>query len=266
MAITSANPESLRVGGFSRNLRRWNLAMGALHFAQGVLMLAIASNFSLPVTAAFVSMNQETQALETRLETLFDLRLAPVIASFLFLSALAHLAVSLPGIYSWYRQNLDRRVNYARWIEYAFSSSVMMVAIAMLVGIYDVVSLITLFSLNAAMILFGWAMERQNQRRESTDWTAYIFGCLAGIVPWIAIAIYLAGAGGDGGEVPTFVYWIFFSIFAVFNVFAVNMLLQYRRIGPWRNYLFGEFVYILLSLTAKSLLAWQVYAGTLQPN
>ena len=266
MAIASASATSPGVGGFSRNLRRWNLTMGALHFVQGVLMLATASNFSLPVTAAFVGMNQETQALEPRLETLFDLRLAPVVASFLFLSALAHLAVSLPGIYPWYRQNLDRRVNYARWIEYAFSSSVMMVAIAMLVGIYDIVSLVALFSLNAAMILFGWLMERHNQQRESTDWTAYIFGCLAGIVPWIGIAIYLAGAGGEGGDVPAFVYWIFVSIFAVFNIFAVNMLLQYKRTGPWRNYLFGEFVYILLSLTAKSLLAWQVYAGTLQPN
>jgi len=266
MSIASASPASPRVGSFSRNLRRWNLVMAALHFAQGALMLAIASDFSLPVTAAFVSMNQATQALEPRLKTLFDLRLAPVIASFLFLSALAHLAVSLPGIYSWYRRNLEHRVNYARWIEYAFSSSVMIVAIAMLVGIYDIVSLIALFSLNASMILFGWVMERYNQSRESTDWTAYIFGCLAGIVPWIGVAIYLAGAGGDGGKVPTFVYWIFVSIFAVFNIFAVNMLLQYKRVGPWRNYVFGEFVYILLSLTAKSLLAWQVYAGTLQPH
>lgn len=266
MAIPSASAVSPGVGGFSRTLRRWNLAMAALHFAQGTLILAIASDFSVPVTAAFVRMNQEAQSLEPRLETLFDVRLAPVIASFLFLSALAHLAVSLPGIYPWYRQNLDRRVNYARWIEYAFSSSVMMVAIAMLVGIYDVVSLIALFSLNAAMILFGWVMERHNQASESTDWTSYVFGCCAGIVPWIGVAIYLAGAGGDSGDVPAFVYWIFVSIFAVFNIFAVNMLLQYKRVGPWRNYLFGEFVYILLSLTAKSLLAWQVYAGTLQPN
>jgi len=79
------------------------------------------------------------------------------------------------------------------------------------------------------------------------DWTAYVFGCFAGIVPWIAVAIYLAGAGGEGGEVPGFVYGIFFSIFVVFNVFAANMLLQYKRVGPWRNYVFGKFVYVLLS-------------------
>jgi heliorhodopsin len=39
--------------------------------------------------------------------------------------------------------------------------------------------------------------------------------------------------------------------------------LQYRRVGPWRDYLYGERGYIVLSLTAKSALAWQVFGGTL---
>jgi hypothetical protein len=59
------------------------------------------------------------------------------------------------------------------------------------------------------------------------------------------------------------VYGIIASLFIFFNVFAINMFLQYKKVGPWRDYLFGEFVYILLSLTAKSALAWQVFAGTL---
>lgn len=246
-------------------LRQWNLLMAALHLSQGLAMLSLANDFSLPVTSAFVRLNDETGGLEPHLETLFEVRLAPITASFLLISGIAHLCVSLPGIYGWYRGNLARGINYARWIEYSISASIMIVAIAMLVGIYDVVTLLALFSLNASMILFGWVMERHNQSTERTDWTSYVFGCIAGAVPWVGIAVYLAGAGGEGGDVPDFVYAIFGSIFVAFNVFAINMLLQYRKVGPWRDYLFGEYVYILLSLTAKSLLAWQVYAGTLQP-
>jgi hypothetical protein len=59
------------------------------------------------------------------------------------------------------------------------------------------------------------------------------------------------------------VYGIFVSLFVFFNCFALNMWLQYRKAGPWRNYLFGESVYVLLSLTAKSALAWQVFFPTL---
>jgi hypothetical protein len=60
-----------------------------------------------------------------------------------------------------------------------------------------------------------------------------------------------------------FVYAIIFSLFAFFNVFALNQWLQYRARGRWRDYLYGERAYIVLSLTAKSALAWQVFAGTL---
>jgi hypothetical protein len=43
------------------------------------------------------------------------------------------------------------------------------------------------------------------------------------------------------------------------------MFLQYKKVGKWKDYIYGERVYIWLSLIAKSLLAWQVFAGTLQP-
>jgi hypothetical protein len=38
---------------------------------------------------------------------------------------------------------------------------------------------------------------------------------------------------------------------------------QYKAQGKWANYLRGERAYIVLSLVAKSLLAWQVFSGTL---
>jgi len=48
-----------------------------------------------------------------------------------------------------------------------------------------------------------------------------------------------------------------------FNIFALNQWLQYRTRGRWADYLCGENVYIVLSLVAKSLLARQVFGGTL---
>ncbi|MBS3788751.1 heliorhodopsin HeR, partial [Candidatus Bipolaricaulota bacterium] len=87
-----------------------------------------------------------------------------------------------------------------------------------------------------------------------------------GLIPWIVIALYLFGTESTAGtSVPTFVYGIFASLFVFFNVFAINMVLQYKKIGPWKDYVFGERVYIVLSLLAKSALAWQVFAGTLRP-
>lgn len=248
-----------------KNLRAFNFIAGTLHLVQGTVMLALSTNFKLPVTTAFVGFDPATQKLQPILKTAFSLPIGPMVAGFLFLSAIAHFALCLPGVYEWYQRNLGKGANYARWMEYAVSSSLMIVVIAMLVGIYDMVSLLLIFFLNMMMILFGWVMELHNQTTKKVNWTSFIFGSLAGAVTWVAVAIYLAGAGNEFGSVPTFVYWIFFSIFIFFNLFAINMYLQYKKVGPWKNYIFGERMYIVLSLVAKSLLAWQVFAGTLRP-
>lgn len=245
-------------------LRRFNIFMGCLHFVQGVAMLVLSSDFKLPVTGSFLKFDPMAQKLLPEAKTLFELKIGPTIAAFLFLSALAHLLISLPKINDWYNKNLAKGANYARWIEYSFSSSIMILVIAMLVGIYDVSALIAIVLLNATMILFGWMMELHNQSTKKTDWTSFIFGCIAGIGPWIAIGLYLWSPGSDV-KAPDFVYWIYFSIFLFFNSFAVNQVLQYKKVGKWKDYLYGERAYIILSLVAKSLLAWQVFAGTLRP-
>lgn len=248
-----------------KSLRKFNIFMGFLHLIQGGVLLLLATDFALPVTTSFLQFNFQAQKLLPVVEERFMIKIAPLIALFLFLSATAHFIISMPKVYEWYVANLKKGANYARWVEYAFSSSIMMVVISMLVGIYDGVSLMLIFALNACMILFGWMMELHNQSVKKTNWTAYIFGTFAGLIPWIAVAIYLYGAGSGDAKPPTFVYWIFFSIFIFFDIFALNQFLQYKKVGAWKNYLYGERAYIVLSLIAKSLLAWQVFAGTLRP-
>jgi hypothetical protein len=106
-------------------------------------------------------------------------------------------------------------------------------------------------------------MEYANRPGAPVVWRPYVYGCVAGAVPWIAIAIQIGYAQSQTGNVPGFVFGIFVSLFVLFMSFAANMALQYRRRGPWRDYLFGERIYLLLSLSAKSLLAWQIFFPTL---
>jgi len=245
-----------------RRLRWYNVVMGAFHAIQGVLILLLANDKAFPVTARFLE-GPPGGTEERAVRTLFSLSIAWGVAVFVFLSALAHWLIAAPRLYEWYRKNLLRQRNYARWIEYSLSSSVMIVLIALLTGIDDVTALIAIFGANAAMILFGLLMERYESPGRP-NWMSFVFGCLAGIVPWIGIAIYL-WTPGSAVEPPAFVYGIFFSIFVFFNIFALNMVLQYKKVGKWRDYLFGETAYVFLSLVAKSLLAWQVFGGTLAP-
>jgi hypothetical protein len=246
-------------------LRFFNAAMGTLHLLQGGAMLLLSNDSTLPLRTTFLDSDPQREEIVTLTNTVFDLRLGPLVAVFLLISAAAHYLLASPAIYPWYVKNLKRHINYVRWYEYALSSSVMIVVIAMLSGMFDLPGLVLIFALNATMIFFGLMMELHNQTTDKTNWTAFNLGVFAGIVPWVVIFWYFSGAVANSEDaVPKFVYGIIASLFVFFNVFAVNMVLQYRKIGPWRDYLFGERMYILLSLFAKSALAWQVFSGTLR--
>jgi len=177
----------------------------------------------------------------------------------------AHFYLATIG-YSRYVENLKKGMNPVRFYEYALSSSLMIVLIGMLIGIWDLGAIILIFTLNATMNLFGIMMELHNQHTKKTDWTAFIYGCVAGFVPWVVIMLYFVGAVNSGSaKPPAFVYAIVPTLFVFFNIFAINMVLQYKKVGSWKDYLFGERVYIILSLSAKSVLCWLIWTGTLAP-
>ena len=175
----------------ARSLRKANAGAAVLHAVQAVAVLALATDFALPVTASYMAGPPGTPAQDP--VVLFDIPTGLAVAGFLALSALAHLLVCTVW-WQRYVADLGRHRNPARWVEYSLSSSLMIVLIAQLVGISDVAALVALFGVNAAMILFGWLQERY-ERPGSGGWLPFGFGCVAGVVPWLAITIYLLSPG-----------------------------------------------------------------------
>ncbi len=259
----------------ARSLARWNRLLTVFHGAQFVAMLAIASTavaFApfVPTVKPIIENGSFAGIEQTQVE-LFSIPLAWWIASFFAMSAFAHFVAGWP-LRARYEAWLARGMNPLRWIEYAFSSTVMIVAIAYISFIQDVPALVAIAGCNVAMNLFGWSMEAANEgRQDRPDWKHFIFGSIAGIAPWIGIVSILLAYGlqpdlpAEAG-IPAFVYVIVATLFVSFNIFAITMVLQYRRIGIWRDYLVGEKTYMVMSLVAKTLLAWQVFSGTLRPG
>lgn len=256
-SLTAVRPDAFR------RLRIYNLVVGAIHLVQAIVMLALSNDFSLPITRSFLNGPPGT---EPAFQPWFDVRLGPLVAAFLFLAAIDHLLMAAPGVNDWYNRKLASKRNDARWIEYSVSASLMVVLIAMITGVTDLGALIAIAGVNACMIFFGLLQEILSKPGEGkTNWMPYIYGCFAGAVPWVVIVLQIASAeemATDGG-VPGFVYGIIVSLFLFFNTFSVNMVLQYKQVGKWRDYLFGESAYIFFSLVAKTALAWQVYANVL---
>ena len=245
-------------------LRRFNLIAGVVHLLQMVAVLALSNDFALPVNATY--MAGPPGSIYAEPVTLFETPIGLSVALFLGLSALAHFIVISPTFFDRYSSGLGQKHNYFRWVEYSISSSVMIVLIAQITGIADVTAIVSIFGVNASMILFGWLQEKYEQPGNG-GWLPFIFGCIAGIVPWLAVLIYVIGPSNPSdAQAPAFVYGIVVTIFVLFNSFAWVQYKQYQSKGKWANYLYGERIYIVLSLVAKSLLAWQIFANTLIPQ
>jgi len=257
-------------------LRKFNTVMAILHFIQAILMLVLGlvitniKNFRLPVNYYYLTFDMSKMKLVLSTDTTIgSIPIGVFVSLFLFMSAIAHFLVVLPKINDFYNSRLKLGINYFRWFEYALSSSVMIVIISMLFGARDIATIISIIGLNAIMNLLGLMMEIHNQTTQKTNWSSFIIGSIAGAIPWIVILLYFLGSATKSPDVlkqtPWFVFAIFGTYFVLFNLFPINMVLQYKKIGKWQDYLYGERGYIILSLVAKSLLAWLVFAGTLQP-
>ena len=252
-------------------LNYWNKWLSVIHVLQGIAIFVFGAAYALPVISNYIAADPINSAVEGHSvltyssRQLFQFNLVYLIVAFFIVSAIAH-ALAATIYRKQYEEGLRNNLNKLRWLEYAISAGLMIVGIGFLSGVYDISSLFMLFMFIVIMNLLGFAMEQFNSGKSQPNWTAYWIGCIAGIVPWVVLAVYVFAANiyGDA-HIPAFVYWIYVTMFICFNSFAVNTYLQYKKKGNWASYLYGEKVYMILSLVAKTLLAWQVFAGALRP-
>lgn len=238
-------------------LRAWNLGLTLLHLAQAVAVVLLAGDFSITVTSSVPEGPPGTDAPAP--EALFDVPIGWAVAVFLALAALDHLltATVCRGLYE---RDLGHGINRFRWLEYALSATLMVLLIGFYAGMTTVNAVIVVIGANVGMILFGWIEEAMNPPgRTVTTMLPFWFGTLVGVTPWLSIAYNIVAAE----TVPGFVYGIVLVQAVLFFSFGLNQWLQYRGVGRWSDYAYGEKAYLVLSLVAKSLLAWQIFAGSL---
>lgn len=244
-----------------QSLRRLNIIAGIFHLILAGVVLGLSNDFSLPVTASYLA--GPPGSVFTDPITLLNIRTGYVVALFLGLSSLFHFIVASKWFFARYQNGLTKNINVFRWVEYSFSSSLMIFLIAQITGISNYGALIGIVGVNVSMILFGWLQEKY-VKPGSGDWLPFIFGCIAGIIPWVVVLISVLSPNSPSDATPPgFVYGIIISIFVLFNTFAYVQFKQYQAKGKWKDYLRGERAYIVLSFVAKAALALQIFANTL---
>ena len=246
-----------------RQLQTFNRIAGLTHLIQGItLAIILNAETTIPVVTRF--FDETPDGIRPVSETLFEFPVAYIAPIFLLLSAFAHLFISSPSYVRRYEANIQKGINPARWWEYAFSSSLMLVVLLMFGGLIELSNVVFIFILNFIMNLMGLMMEKYNQLTTTTSWLPFNIGVLAGIVPWIMGGLYFwVSTSNIADAIPVYAQFGFLLTFLFFNSFAINMWLQYKKVGKWKDYAYGEKAYIVLSLVSKSALGWIIVLGTM---
>lgn len=255
----------------AKGLRRLNQTAALLNLIEAIVILAIKKSGQgiRPVDSGFIGHNSLAAATSTQpvavpaIRHLFDLNLAYVVAAFLLVSALINILLATRYRAS-YEQDLERHTSRARWIEYSISAGLMMVAVAMVVGVADLSLLLLLLGTTSFIAFQGLVAEAYGQAAKRVNWFSYWSGLGSAVLSWVVVTIYLWGAYAFGTGVPAYVYTIFISMLFLFALISINRGFQYRKLGRWENYLYGESFYILLMFLAQAALAWQIFAGALR--
>ena len=95
-----------------QGLRKVNILAGLLHLGQMAAVLALSSDFALPVTATYMEGPPGTSFAPSVI--LFSTPIGLTVAIFLGLSALAHFIVASPQFFPRYSAGIAAQRNYFR--------------------------------------------------------------------------------------------------------------------------------------------------------
>ena len=196
-------------------------------------------------------------------ERLGSVSLTMFSAVFILLSGFDHAACSSKWFRPRYEFCVQRSFSPPRWYEYSVSAALMRVSVSQIVGMTDLHLLISQFFLTTGMVLLGACHELVNARARADggykqNWMPFWAACALEAVSWALIFWYLHH-GTLSGSNPNYVMPIAITMFFFDISFAILFWLQWQSIGIFKDFLFGEFCYIMLSFTAKTFLAWIVY-------
>ena len=263
------DPEDARISQSQyRLLFRLNLSAAIVQFASSlaIFLLTIGADNGFDFYTNYPkAVGEGGRPGGPDAQVVFNISVGWLSGTFLALSSLDHLLVCtcFKGVYE---NGISKNYNVFRWIEYAFSASIMRIIVGVLSGVSDLYMQFLQFGLTACTMLFGLIFELENRKKRlvapsEIRWYLYWLGFIPHTFSWaVNIAFFFHSL--STGDPPGFVYAIIFIIFFLDLTFPIILGLQWKASCCLRPYVNGEIAFIILSFTSKNLLAWINFFGS----
>jgi len=199
-----------------------------------------------------------------------------MVVAFFFLSAIFQFVCILPVKsayvgYPAYKRWLEKGTQPLRFIEYSVSSSLMVMIISLLNGEQNIWLVLALAGCNWSTMIFGLFSEQVMALSHGRDvpwiirWGAHLAGWLPFVVVWTVLFSQFQWSLDVASDVPDPVKAIPAVQLVLFAIFGINQMVGSLAVdNKWEHwvYLYNEIIYTVLSLAAKSILAWLLLGGT----
>jgi len=251
-----------------QQLHKMNGWLALVFAVQAVAVVLFGGSKVVPVTSSYLAVDQlGTQAtghqvLAVAARHLFDIRFTIVAAIFLAVFALTNLALATVGRKQ-YEQRLQRGMHIARWLSFALGGGLMVAAIGLESGIYEVTGLIALFGFTVLGVSLEPLAERLHREARGTMLAAAVCttATVAASLPWIMLGIGVLGAVLWNGHIPGSVYVMYVTTLVLLGCWGLAARFRMTARGKWGDVLYAEKMYMFLGLVAATILAWQIFAG-----
>lgn len=194
-----------------------------------------------------------------------------LVVLFVFLAMLDHGIITTLCYYQPNRVKkflFEYKNNPLRWIEYSLTATLMFISICILCGISNIFLWLLLASSTCIGMLMGQVLEMMSANEfEKSNTISLLYWLSSGLifVPWSVPLCYFGRGVHQLENSPTeesiqpFVYIALLGTFICFTSFGINSYLYHVL----KKYEFhqAEYIYVILSLTAKFLLAVDVFGG-----
>jgi hypothetical protein len=242
----------------SAGLRTLSVLSGAVLLAEAVVVAVIIARSHTQVLLPVALHLRGTDGTSPLGRV--DLGMAVIVLCALV--ALARLVVVVPPVFPRYFAGVQTNRHSARWIEFAFSSSIVIFLVAQLNGISDIGTLVLGYAITSGMTLFTVLQER-SPRAASARMLPLWFGAVIGIVPWGVIAFHQVAQLLSGQPPSALVRVITLTMLAFSFAFFVSHWREQRQANTTRTLPGGERTHILLSLASTSAFTWLVVLGSI---
>eukprot|EP00164_Ancoracysta_twista_P002885 GFYU01003839.1.p1 GENE.GFYU01003839.1~~GFYU01003839.1.p1 ORF type:complete len:266 (-),score=50.37 GFYU01003839.1:178-975(-) len=214
---------------------------------QGVLCYGTGLTYEADLTHTVLTVSGEQMV--PKLQTYTTVNLVTAVWVFLAVCAMFHGLTVLA--YSTFLRAFHNNCNPFRWVEYSISASIMLCVLSVLVGIYDIYTLILVFSSSASCMFFGLAYEL------TADASMHFIGWLPFTIVWGVIF----HSYNTNPDLSMTIALLTPLMFALFTCFGLIQLFSVMGIFSRDDYAVIEYSFSFMSIATKTIMAVMVVFG-----